>query len=292
MDTKTNQKLLIKHLETQNEEYELDVTPELAGWTYSGLKILNLKPKEVKTIYLESCELCVLPLSAVNIIVKANDNEYYLKGRSNVFTEITDFIYIPLNTKFELYNEFGGKIALPYSKCTKKFDIEYVDSSKVQPDFLGAGQATRQRNNFCGPTNFLNADKLVALEVITPAGNWSSYPPHKHDTQSDCEAQLEEIYYIIIDDPKGFAFIRTYTKDGTIDATETIRSGDVFLVPRGYHGPLVTPPGYNLYQINVMAGPAEKRTMQFCDDPDYAWIRSVWEKEAKDTRLPLKETKI
>ena len=282
-----NNKLLIRHLETKNDTFELDVTPERAEWKYSGLKILKLKPNEEKTFKFDEYEICILPLNALNTKLIIDKVSYTLIGRTNIFKQVTDFIYIPLNTEFTISSNNGGEYAIPFSKCSKQYPIAYVPAEKIKIEIRGAGQATRQINNFFSPQSFPNADKLCAVEVFTPAGNWSSYPPHKHDTQSENEAELEEIYYFLTDDPKGFAFHRTYTKDGNIDATETVRNGDLFLVPRGYHGPTVTPPGYNLYYLNVLAGPGEKRSMQFCDDPDYHWIRDSWNNEIKDLRLPM-----
>jgi 5-deoxy-glucuronate isomerase len=280
-------KLLIPHGETKNENFILDVTPERAGWTYCGLKILELEAGKSKVLKFDEYELCILPLKGVNTKVTTEGKEYVLKGRMDLFKEVSDFIYIPLGVEFEISSESGGTYALPFSKCTKKFEVAYVAGENVRMEIRGAGQSSRQINNFFSPTAFANADKLCAVEVFTPAGNWSSYPPHKHDTESENEAKLEEIYYFLIDDPKGFAFMRTYTKDCDLDETETIRNGDLFLVPKGYHGPAVTPPGYHLYQLNVLAGPAEKRSMQFCDDPDYHWIRDSWNSEEKDKRLPM-----
>jgi 5-deoxy-glucuronate isomerase len=287
MDSSSKQQLLFRHLETKNDDFELDITPEKAGWKYSGLKVLNLDAGSKKTFKFPEYELCILPMKAKNTQVTIEGKEYTLEGRDDPFKEVSDFIYIPLGVEFEIYAPNGGKYAFPFSKCSKKFEVEYIKREKVKMEVVGAGQATRQRNNFCTPSSFTGCHKLCALEVFTPAGNWSSYPPHKHDTETEKEAEMEEIYYFLLDDPKGFAFHKTYTKDGSIDATETVRSGDVFLVPRGYHGPCVTPPGYNLYYLNVMAGPAEGRRMNFCDDPDYEWVRPSWDGEEKDKRLPM-----
>jgi len=282
-----DQKLLFRHLELQNGDYELDITPEKAGWTYSGLKVLKLQPNQAKSLHFESYEICILPLNVRGVSVTVDSKNYTLSGRLDVFKEVSDFIYIPIDTKFQICSETEGLVAIPYAKATKKFEVAYIPSNQIRVELRGAGQATRQINNFFSPTAFENADKLCAVEVFTPAGNWSSYPPHKHDTESEHEAQLEEIYYFRTDDPKGFAFHRTYTKDQELDETETVRHGDLFLVPKGYHGPTVTPPGYNLYYINVLAGPGQKRSMQFCDDPDYHWIRDSWKREDLDKRLPM-----
>jgi 5-deoxy-glucuronate isomerase len=159
----------------------------------------------------------------------------------------------------------------------------------VPVELRGAGAASRQVNNFCAPESF-DADRLIAVEVVTPGGNWSSYPPHKHDLQSETESALEEIYYFEVRDG-GSAYQRVYASsaDRPIDVMAEVASGDVVLIPYGYHGPSMAAPGYDLYYLNVMAGPGE-RVWKVCDDPSHAWIRSTWADQAIDPRLPLTST--
>jgi 5-deoxy-glucuronate isomerase len=125
----------------------------------------------------------------------------------------------------------------------------------------------------------------MVVEVLTPAGNWSSYPPHKHDEWAEGEVPLEEIYYYRIDGEGGFGIHRTYTTDGSLDETVVVGDGDVFLVPRGYHGPCVAAPGYDMYYLNVMAGP--QRHWLITTDPDHHWLWRAWETEKVDPRLPF-----
>jgi 5-deoxy-glucuronate isomerase len=185
-------------------------------------------------------------------------------------------------------------VALPSARATRRFDPAYVAAAAVPVEVRGAGQATRQVTNFMAPEVFDGADKLMCVEVLTPDGNWSSYPPHKHDGTDGCPATNEEIYYFRIGrtgttacSAEGFALHRTYTADGDIDETVTVRDGDVFLIPRGYHGPCIAAPGYPLYYLNVLAGPDDERTMAFCDDPAHHWVRSEWESMALDPRCPM-----
>jgi 5-deoxy-glucuronate isomerase len=157
----------------------------------------------------------------------------------------------------------------------------------VPVETRGAGSATRQINNLF-VAGGAPAHRLIVVEVLTPGGNWSSYPPHKHDDGSTAgEAELEEIYYFRIQGPNGFGIHRTYTADRSIDETVAVRDGDVFLVPRGYHGPCIAPPEYPMYYLNVLAGPGESRSLGFSDDPAYAWIRQSWRGLAGDPRVPL-----
>ena len=134
----------------------------------------------------------------------------------------------------------------------------------------------------------MEAERLVAVEVLTPAGNTSSYPPHKHDAATPGgEAELEEIYYYRFDRPHAFGFHRTCAADGGFDVTAAVADGDVFLVPRGYHGPCVALPGYPMWYLNVLAGPAVERSLAYSDDPGHAWIRPSWEAEPPDPRVPM-----
>ena len=141
----------------------------------------------------------------------------------------------------------------------------------------------------------------MCCELITPPGNWSSYPPHKHDASEPCDVVDEEIYYYriagadqVTPDPQGFGLHRTYTgveheKAGLdpLDESLEVRDGDVVLVPHGYHGPCVAAPGYPMYYLNVLAGPGTERSMAFCDDPAHAWIRDSWAGVPADPRCPV-----
>jgi 5-deoxy-glucuronate isomerase len=154
----------------------------------------------------------------------------------------------------------------------------------VPVELRGAGQSSRQVNNFCSPEAF-ECDKLIAVEVLTPGGNWSSYPPHKHDEARDGEAELEEIYYF---QTAGLAYQRVYgTAARPIDVLAEVATGDVVLIPHGWHGPSIAAPGYDLYYLNVMAGPADERAWLFCDDPAHAWVRGTWRDQPVDPRLPM-----
>ena len=125
------------------------------------------------------------------------------------------------------------------------------------------------------------------MEVLTPEGNWSSYPPHKHDETTEEEIELEEIYHFRIDGEGGFGFFSCYTTDGEIDDTLKVRDRDVYLVPRGFHGPAAAAPGHHMYYLNVMAGPSPARAWRFRDDPRHATARQALEKLPTDPRLPM-----
>jgi 5-deoxy-glucuronate isomerase len=180
-------------------------------------------------------------------------------------------------------SEGGGRFALPSARASRRLDPRHVAASAVPVELRGAGQASRQVNNFCAPDAF-EADRLIAVEVLTPGGNWSSYPPHKHDEDvAGVETALEEIYYYEVAGG-GFAYQRAY--GAGLDICREVLSGDTVLLPHGYHGPSMAAPGYDLYYLNVMAGPGE-RAWRFTDDPAHAWIRDTWPGQEIDPRLPM-----
>jgi 5-deoxy-glucuronate isomerase len=262
------------------------ISPRMAGWSYTGLRVVRLAPGEVRRIDTGSREMLVLPLQG-GCSVELDGRHYALEGRRGVFDGISDFVYLPLGSRAVIAAPAGAELALPSAEATQPHPPAYVPAREVPVETRGAGSATRQVNNLFvagGPP----AHRLVVVEVLTPGGNWSSYPPHKHDDASAAgEAELEEIYYFRISGPAGFGVHRTYTADRTIDETVVIHDGDVFLVPRGYHGPCVAPPEYPMYYLNVLAGAADARSLGFSDDPAYAWIRQSWAGQPTDPRVPL-----
>ena len=270
--------------------FELEVTPATAGWTFSSLRILNLGPGEHATFETGPEEMLVLPLSG-SCAVSAAGAELELSGRTDVFGQVSDFCYVPRDATVTIGSGAGGRFALPGALAYRQLPVRYGPAADVPVELRGAGQCSRQVNNFCRPDAF-ECDKLVAVEVLTPAGNWSSYPPHKHDRLAPGEAVLEEIYYFEIAEAErgtGLAYQRVYSSgpDREIDVLAEVRSGDAVLVPHGYHGPSMAAPGHHLYYLNVLAGPAAERSMAFSDDPVHGWIRDSWESEQVDPRLPL-----
>jgi 5-deoxy-glucuronate isomerase len=266
------------------------VTPELAGWSYSGLRVIELGPGERRELHTGPAELAVLPLAG-GCVVECGSHRFTLEGRDHPFARVTDFAYLPMDAEARVTSATGGRFALPSALAGRRLEPAYGPAAEVPVELRGAGQASRQVNNFLAPDAF-PADRLVAVEVLTPGGNWSSYPPHKHDQHRPPEeAQLEEIYYFEIarsaGGSPGFGFHHLYTADGEINLTETVADGDVVLIPRGYHGPSVAAPGYHMYYLNVLAGPAPQRSMAFCDDPAHGWVRASWAGQPVDPRLPL-----
>ncbi len=278
-------------LSTQDTLISLD--PAAAGWTYSGIEVFEVSEETPFGRLMEGIEGVLVPLSARDLVVTIDEVTYPMTGRVGVFEAVSDWLYIPLGSVLQV-EAAAGEVALCTARATNTYPACYTPATEVQVEVRGAGRATRQVTNIATPTSFAAADRINVCEVITPGGNLSSWPPHRHDGISDCPTNNEEIYYFRIGkqgsvhgDLSGQGFFHVYTVDGSVDDTATIHDGDVYLVPQGYHGPTIAPPEYPMYFLNVLAGPAAERTMSFCDDPDHHWIRADWESLELDPRCPV-----
>ncbi len=268
------------------------VTPDTAPWTYSGMRVWTLAPGQTITHTLDGEEGVLVPLSARDIAVTVDDESLTMTGRDGVFDAVSDWVYVPVGSTITLSGN-GGDIALCTARATEAFPLVHRSAEDVPVEVRGSGRATRQVTNIATPESFDGAHKINVCEVITPGGNWSSWPPHRHDGIGECTTANEEIYYFRLGreerphgDASGQGLFHVYTVDGSVDETVTLHDGDVYLVPQGYHGPTVAPPEYPMYFLNVLAGPHEDRTMAFCDDPEHHWIRDSWADQQQDPRLP------
>ena len=270
--------------------YALEVTPESAGWGHSSLRVLHLPPGGTHVLDTGPDEVLVVPLAG-GLVVGCEGRTLSLAGRSGVFAGPTDFAYLPVGTTAELSSRGGGRFALCGARARQRLPVRHGAAADVPVELRGAGRCSRQVNNFATAGVF-DADSIIACEVITPGGNWSSYPPHKHDETTEVETELEEIYYFeVAPGPQGqpgLAYQRVYgTPERPIDVLAEVRDGDVVLIPHGWHGPSIAAPGHDLYYLNVMAGPGPERAWRIVDDPRHAWIRETWAVEDVDPRLPL-----
>jgi 5-deoxy-glucuronate isomerase len=271
---------------TSDHRHRVMVTPGSAGWLYSGLRVVALSAEAPYEVFTEVSEMLVLPLSGGCVVVEVDGKTFELLGRQDVFAGTTDFVYVPREASAVLMSTEGAVVALPSAVCRHRLPARYAAASDVPVELRGAGRSSRQVNNFCTPESF-ETDKLIACEVLTPGGNWSSYPPHKHDEASETERELEEIYYFQIAQ-EGVGYQRAYSSNaGKIDVLAEVRTDDVVLIPHGWHGPSMATPGYDMYYLNVMAGPAPDRSWQITDDPAHTWIRETWQQEKVDDRLPF-----
>lgn len=274
---------------TGHDAYTVDISPERAEWEFSGLRVLELAPGQSQELDTGADELLVLPLAGA-ARVSVDGRDFDLAGRAGVFAGVTDFVYLPRNVTATVASAEGGRFALPSARAARDLPVAYYGREQVRVDLRGAGDSSRQVNNYA-LANGVETTHLLCCEVLTPGGNWSSYPAHKHDEKTEDERQLEEIYYFeIADGPTGpgFGFHRTYSSPGhAIDLATEVRTGDVVLTPFGYHGPSVAAPGYDMYYLNVMAGPDEDVVWLATDDPAHHWIRTTWESQDIDPRLPM-----
>jgi 5-deoxy-glucuronate isomerase len=268
-NTEPQPDLYLPHGATAGDGYALDIGPERAGWGYSSLRIVELEPGGAHTFATGGSEWIVLPLEG-GCTVRADEEEFQLLGRETVFASVSDFAYVPRDARVQIASGAGGRFALAGAKCERRLPARYGPAPEVPVEDRGSGTQLRHVRNFASADAF-DCDKLIAVEVITPGGNWSSYPPHKHDeNRPGVEAELEEIYYFEIDGPNGFGYQRVSpSREGGSDVLAEVRSGDAVLVPDGWHGPSIAQPGHDMYYLNVMAGPGETREWRICFHPDH-----------------------
>lgn len=274
--------LLIKPVLPANGSGEtLVVTPESTGFEYLTMRIRKLIRGEKFSSETGACELGAVVLGGRCSVKSAAGSWSDFGSRANVFAGMPTALYLPIQTEFTLIAETDCEVAFCFSRAEEKFPARLIKPGEVEVEVRGGANATRQINHILKPE--FPAQRLLLVEVYTPSGNWSSYPPHKHDVHSPpAEVDLEELYYYKVDRPEGYAIQRVYTPDGRIDQTLTVRDGELVLIPEGYH-PVVAAHGYNVYYLNALAGSA--RSMAASDDPAYAWVRQSWTEQ--DPRVPL-----
>lgn len=255
--------------------------PETFGYEYLAFQARTLAPREEFRSDTGSRELALVVLGGVCSVESSAGSWTHVGRRAHVFDGLPYTLYLPIRCEYRVRAETACDLAFCYSRADESFPARLITPADVAVEIRGGGNATRQIHHILTPE--FPAHRLMVVEVYTPAGNWSSYPPHKHDRHNPpAEVDLEEIYYYRIDRPEGYAIQRVYTADRRIDATLTVWNGELVLVPEGYH-PVVAAHGYNVYYLNALAGSA--RSMAASDDPDFAWVRSTWRK--RDPRLPL-----
>ncbi len=272
-------------------EWIVDITPENAGWGYSGLRVVELSPGGRLDHATGADEVIVLPLAG-SARVTCDGETIDLIGRRDPFSGPSDFAYLPRDASVRLQSASGGRFALASARAEERLPFRYGPAEEVPVELRGAGACSRQVRNFASPSGF-STQRLIAVEVITPSGNWSSYPPHKHDEVAPSEGILEEIYYYeIASGPAGpgMGYQRVYgTTDRPIDVLVEVRDRDVVLIPHGWHGPSMAVPGYDMYYLNVMAGPGAERAWRITDDPAHAWVRETWASQDVDPRLASRQ---
>ncbi len=284
---RTESDLLVR-ANTADEAELIEITPESAGWSYTGLRVVRLRAGLPLAFETGALEYAIVPVGGGALLVTIDGEELSLRGRSSVFEAVADVVYAPRDSTVQLVAVDDAEVALPNCPARVRREPALIRAEDVAVEIRGSGRSTRQVTNFLTPDVDV-ADRLLCCEVLTPRGNWSSYPPHKHDDASGgAEAELEEIYWFKLSGgPDGWGFHRTYDLRDGWDVSAPVRSDDAFLVPTGYHGPCVAPPEFDMWYLNVLAGPGEVRSMAITDDPAFAWIRGSWADQTDDPRVPM-----
>lgn len=260
---------------------------EETGWQFLNFQARLMKRGEKWTATTDGNEYAIILLGG-NYSVKTDRGDWETgNGRKDVFSGIAHSLYLPRNTRFELTAE-SEVLDIAYGWCETNEDhpAYFKRPEEAAIEIRGGDNATRQINSLLPPG--FNCHRLVAVEVYTPSGNWSSFPAHKHDERKVdasgkvVEARLEEVYFYKIDKPQGFAIQQIYTEDRSFDEIAVARNNDVVMVPKGHH-PVVAGHGYNVYYLNFLTG--SDQSLANTDDPDHKWIYNSW--KCRDPRVPL-----
>jgi 5-deoxy-glucuronate isomerase len=247
----------------------LTITPETAGWKYVGFQVFKLAAGQTLREQTGEREFCLVLLSGRANLTTAELKLSDIGGRMSVFEKTPPYsVYVPSNDRYELTALTDVELAVCSAPGKAEHHARLIAPEDVGVEIRGYGNIERQVHNILPESE--PADSLLVVEVFTPNGHWSSYPPHKHDEDNlPRESYLEETYYHRVSPEGGFAIQRVYTDDRSLDETMIIKNGDAVLVPKGYH-PVSAPPGYDVYYLNVMAGPV--RTWKFHNDPAHEWL--------------------
>ena len=252
------------------------ITPQQAGWRYVGFEVFDLRPGEELVRDTRGCELCLVLLSGVASVSAGDQTFASIGGRSTVFDGRPFAVYVPARSRAVIRAESVCELAVCSAPAQGRLEPRLIRPEQIGEEVRGTGTNTRYVRNILPQTE--PAERLLVVEVLTPGGHWSSYPPHKHDSLEGGETQLEETYYYRLSPPGGFAFQRVYTDDRSLDETIAIEDRNLVLVPRGYH-PVAAPHGFELYYLNVMAGPV--RSWRVTDAPGYEFLAPAAERRPR-----------
>ena len=245
------------------------VTPASAGWRHVGFAAQRLAPGEGVRLRTRGNEVCIVVLKGVVTVAAGEQHWKEIGGRSSVFEEASPTaVYLPPGSDATLSAHTDAELAIASAPAKGGLPPRLIEPQSMKRSVRGKGSNTRHICDVLPQSE--PAESLLVVEVLTPAGHSSSYPPHKHDVDNiPLESSLEETYYHRLNPSQGFAFQRVYTDDRSLDETLAVEDHDVVMVPRGYH-PVVVPYGYDAYYLNVMAGP--KREWHFKNDPVHEWM--------------------
>lgn len=280
-------RLLVRPQDIGDEGVFASVTAEQAGWQYLNMAARRFKVGATHSGHTGGHELVHVILGGICTIETTVGTFEHIGRRPDVFSGMPYALYLSRNTGYTITAETEGlEIATCWVPAEHEYPAKLITPQDVQIELRGGENASRQINSIIPPG--FPCQRLVCVEVYTPGGNWSSYPPHKHDVHREApdgtviEADLEEIYFYKIDKPDGYAYQRVYNDARTLDSLLMAQNNDSVLVPEGYH-PVVSAHGYTTYYCNFLAGSAQ--SLANADDPAYAWVKEQW--HSIDPRLPI-----
>ncbi|HSV86502.1 MAG TPA: 5-deoxy-glucuronate isomerase [Levilinea sp.] len=289
-----SQNLVMHPGNSDDPDVVVEVSPEAAGWDTINFQVRRLASCKSWRFQTGEHELALVVLSGTLDVDSDKGRFNNIGNRENVFSGLPYALYLPRRTSFTVSGLTGCEFAVAWSLTNSDYPAQLISPADITVEMRGGDNATRHINNIIPPG--FACGRLVVVEVYTPGGNWSSYPPHKHDIHKSTEdgrvleADLDEVYFYKIDRPEGYAIQYIYTDPESplhragypIDVTVLARNNDAVLIPEGYH-PVSSPPGYTTYYLNILAG--SKQALTATDDPRYAWVKQSY--QSLDPRVPI-----
>jgi 5-deoxy-glucuronate isomerase len=290
----TSDNLRLHPYTSQDPGVIVEVDPEQAGWENIHFQARRLAAGQTWSFALSGFEIALVALAGTLRVTSNRGTWDSIGRRANVFAGLPEALYLPAGSNLTVSALTNCQFAAAWVPAVQNHPPRLIRQEDISVEIRGGDNATRQINGIIRPG--FDCERLVLVEVYTPGGNWSSYPPHKHDVHRVdehghlLEANLEEIYYYKIDRPEGYAFQRIYTDANSplqqagapIDTVLMLQNDDLVLIPEGYH-PVTSAPGYTTYYLNVLAGSAQ--SLASADDPHFSWVKSTFQR--KDPRVPL-----
>jgi 5-deoxy-glucuronate isomerase len=278
--SENNKKAAPKRIQRPDQDSQvlIDIYPEMAQWKYISFKVLRLAKGDTIDADTGNQEVALVPLVGRGRL-SFNDKTHEFVRR-DLFRELTDIAYLPPRTQYRLEAIEPFEIAIGGAPAEGRLPARIIRKEEIATAVRGGSNAAR------GVSTLLDSDdlteRLTVYEIHTPSGNWSSFPPHRHDTR-DNSSYHEETYYYRLQPSDGFAIQRIYTRDTDLDVALPVRDGDVVLIHEGYH-PVVKAPGTNAYYLNFLAG--DVRKISAVNDPHYDWLTSDW--SGNPIQIPVK----
>jgi 5-deoxy-glucuronate isomerase len=266
------------HRPNQGSRFLHDIRPETAGWKYLSFKIVRLAPGETIEADTAGEEVIIVPLTGRGKL-SFNGQSHEL-ARQDLFREVPDIVYLPPRTPYKAEAVEPFEIAVGGAPAEGRLPARIIRRDQIPTATRGEANVKRGVSTLADSDEL--TERLTVYEIHTPSGNWSSFPPHRHDTR-DNSSYHEETYYYRFLPEDGFAIQRLYTRDTDLDVAIPVQHGDLVLIHEGYH-PVVKAPGTNAYYLNFLAG--DVRKISAVNDPKYDWITKNW--EGNPIEIPLK----